>query len=112
MYLIVRYSMGNTLLYLRNDKKEPINSRVIAISNHNYINQLTPYIEDLIKTVGADIKVLRFIVLEINDVESLNIDAVSVISRILEMIIGTKVIVTNDINRFDYDKYLATVQLG
>ncbi|MCD8829546.1 hypothetical protein [Staphylococcus gallinarum] len=100
--------MGNTLLYLRNDRKEPINSRVIAISNQDYINQLTLYIEDLIKSVGANVNVIRFIVLEINDIKSLHLDAVCIVSRVLEMIIGTKVIVTNDINSFDYDKYLRT----
>ncbi|MCD8918170.1 hypothetical protein [Staphylococcus gallinarum] len=108
MYLIVRYSMGNTLLYLRNDRKEPINSRVIAISNQDYINQLMLYIEDLIKSVGADVNVIRFIVLEINDIKSLHLDAVCIVSRVLEMILGTKVIVTSDINSFDYDKYLRT----
>ena len=51
---------------------------------------------------------IRFIVLEINDIKSLHLDAVCIVSRVLEMIIGTKVIVTNDINSFDYDKYLRT----
>ena len=51
---------------------------------------------------------IRFIVLEINDIKSLHLDAVCIVSRVLEMIIATKVIVTNDINSFDYDKYLRT----
>ena len=59
-------------------------------------------------SVGANVNVIRFIVLEINDIKSLHLDAVCIVSRVLEMIIGTKVIVTNDINSFDYDKYLRT----
>lgn len=36
MFIIIQYSRGNALFYLRNKNKEPINSRVVAISGNNY----------------------------------------------------------------------------
>mgnify|MGYP006921530286 FL=1 len=36
MYIIVQYSKGNTLFYLRNKNQEPINSKVVAMSKNKY----------------------------------------------------------------------------
>ncbi|PHK50021.1 hypothetical protein [Staphylococcus edaphicus] len=107
MFIIIQYSRGNTLFYLRNKNKEPINSKVIAIPSENYQALLFKHIEKLVSETNNKIEEIRFILLEMNDIECLSINAVCEVSRYLKLKLDTSVIVTNNIETFDYNEYLS-----
>lgn len=108
MFMIIQYSKGNTLFYVRNKYKEPINSKVVAISSENYKNKLLIQIKIILEQTNSKLENLRFILLEMNDIEDLNVNAVCELSRYLKLHIINNVIVTNNIETFDYDEYLDT----
>ncbi|MEP9819065.1 hypothetical protein ABDK27_04800 [Staphylococcus xylosus] len=106
MFIIIQYSRGNTLFYLRNKNKESINSRVVAISGDNYKALLLESIEKLLAQSNYHSESLRFILLEMNEIENLQVNAVCEVSRYLKFKLDTSVVVTNNIETFDYDEYL------
>mgnify|MGYP007027845847 FL=1 len=106
MFIIIQYSRGNTLFYLRNKNKEPINSRVVPISGENYKALLLESIEKLLAQSNYHSDSLRFILLEMNEIENLQVNAVCEVSRYLKFNLDTSVVVTNSIETFDYDKHL------
>lgn len=80
MFIIIQYSRGNTLLLESIEK-------LLAQSNHH-------------------LESLRFILLEMNGIENLQVNAVCEVSRYLKFKLDTSVVVTNNIETFDYDEYL------
>lgn len=106
MFIIIQYSRGNTLFYLRNKNKEPINSRVVAIPGENYKELLLYYIKKLLSQTNNQTKAINYIFLEINNIEKLHINAVCEVSRYLTNNLNTQVIVTNNIETLDYNEYL------
>ena len=105
--MIIRYSRGNTLFYLRNNSNDPIYSRVVAMPDYQYKESVSIFAEKLTKHVDATINSVRFIVLEMNHLEQSNIDDIDEVRDYLEDSLNTQVIMTNDIMEFDYDMYLA-----
>ncbi|MDT3982246.1 hypothetical protein RPN65_00835, partial [Staphylococcus ureilyticus] len=76
MYIIVQYSRGNTLFYLRNRNQEPINSKVAAISKTKYNEGLLQHIYSILSQTNHSVKEIDFVVIEMNDIESIKINAV------------------------------------
>lgn len=108
MFIIIQYSRGNTLFYLRNKNKEPINSRVVAIPGKGYKETLLSHIEELLSQTYNHMESIRYVILEMNDIENLPINAVCEVSRYLTDQLDTKVIVTNNIETFDYNEFLSS----
>lgn len=106
MFVIIQYSKGNILFYLRNRKQEPINSRVVTISKKNYKQSLLRNIYNLLSQTNNKVKDLDFLLLEMNDFKSLEVDAVCEVSRYLKMQLHKNIIVTNNIETFKYKEYL------
>ncbi|ATH59045.1 MULTISPECIES: hypothetical protein [Staphylococcus] len=106
MFVIIQYSKGNILFYLRNRKQGPINSRVVTISKKNYKQSLLRNIYNLLSQTNNKVKDLDFLLLEMNDFKSLEVDAVCEVSRYLKMQLHKNIIVTNNIETFKYKEYL------
>lgn len=106
MYIIVQYSRGNTLFYLRNRNQEPINSKVVAISKTKYNEGLLQHIYSILSQTNHSVKEIDFVVIEMNDIESIKINAVCEVSRYLEAQLNKNIIVTNSIETFNYNEYL------
>lgn len=106
MYIIVQYSKGNTLFYLRNKNQEPINSKVVAMSKSKYNEELLQHIYSILSQTNHSVEELDFVVIEMNDIESLKINAVCEVSRYLETQLNKNIIVTNSIETFNYNEYL------
>ncbi|SCS63058.1 hypothetical protein [Staphylococcus caeli] len=106
MFIIIQYSRGNTLFYLRNQNEEPINSRVVAIPSKDYKSILLSHIEELLIQTNNETGVIDYIFLEMNEIESLNVNAVCEVSRYLTNKLHADVIVTNNIETIEYNKYL------
>lgn len=106
MYIIIQYSRGNTLFYLRNRNQEPINSKVAAISKTKYNEGLLQHIYSILSQTNHSVKEIDFVVIEMNDIESIKINAVCEVSRYLEAQLNKNIIVTNSIETFNYNEYL------
>ncbi|PTI78237.1 hypothetical protein BU064_08360 [Staphylococcus succinus] len=72
MYTIISYSKGSIILKKRNDKEVAVNFRVIAISYHHNKKELIECAQKFIRSMGGEMKSVQFIVLDMNDSESLN----------------------------------------
>ncbi|PNZ15542.1 hypothetical protein CD106_05980 [Staphylococcus xylosus] len=72
----------------------------------SYKALLLESIEKLLAQSNYHSDSLRFILLEMNEIENLQVNAVCEVSRYLKFNLDTSVVVTNSIETFDYDKYL------
>ena len=64
------------------------------------------HIYNILSQTNHIVEELDFVVIEMNDIESLKINAVCEVSRYLETQLNKNIIVTNSIETFNYNEYL------